>query len=64
MTPNEIARHIAERAMTRHKLGARELAKAIGCGDHAVYQILNEQPVRMTQEQWFNLMSLGRKQNA
>lgn len=58
-TPNEIIRRIAQRAMERHHLTQHGLAQAIGCGDSSVAAILDERPVRLTQGQWFYLMSLG-----
>lgn len=59
MTAEETVRRMAERAMGRHRLGAHDLAKAVGCGDTTVRHLLNEENVRLTQEQWFNLMALG-----
>lgn len=36
MKPEETVRRMAERAMGRHRLGAHDLAKAVGCGDTTV----------------------------
>ena len=39
-------------------------AHEIGCGDGSIAKLLDEQEVRLTQEQWFYLMTLGGKQLA
>lgn len=59
MTPNEAIRRITQRAMERHRLSQRGLAHEIGCGEGSIAKILDEQEVRLTQEQWFYLMTLG-----
>ena len=64
MTPNEVIRRITQRAMERHRLSQRGLAHEIGCGDGSIAKLLDEQEVRLTQEQWFYLMTLGGKQLA
>ena len=61
MTPNEAIRRITQRAMERHRLSQRGLAHEIVCSSDL---ILDEQEVRLTQEQWFYLMTLGGKQLA
>lgn len=58
-TPNEYFRRLAQRAMELHGLSERSLAQRIGCGWGSVAHILSEEDVRMTQTQWFNLMTLG-----
>ena len=58
-TPNEIVRRITQQAMERHRLSQRGLAHEIGCGDGSIAKLLDEQEVRLTQEQWFYLMTLG-----
>ena len=58
-TPNEIVRRIAQKAMERYHLTQHGLAREIGCGDSSVAAILDERSVRLTQEQWFYLVSLG-----
>mgnify|MGYP002543388088 FL=1 len=58
-TPNEKVRRITQRAMERHRLSQRGLAHEIGCGDGSIAKLLDEQEVRLTQEQWFYLMTLG-----
>lgn len=64
MTAEETVRRMAERAMGRHRLSQRGLAHEIGCGDGSIAKLLDEQEVRLTQEQWFYLMTLGGKQLA
>lgn len=64
MTPNETIRRITQQAMERHRLSQRGLAHEIGCGDGSIAKLLDEQEVRLTQEQWFYLMTLGGKQLA
>ena len=58
-TPNEYFRRLAQRAMETHRLSERGLARLLGCGWETVNHLLNEETVRMTQEQVFNLMALG-----
>ena len=58
-TPNEYFRRLAQRAMETHRLSQRGLAHEIGCGDGSIAKLLDEQEVRLTQEQWFYLMTLG-----
>ena len=60
----EAIRRITQRAMERHRLSQRGLAHEIGCGEGSIAKILDEQEVRLTQEQWFYLMTLGGKQLA
>ena len=45
--------------MGTHRLGAHDLAKAVGCGDTTVRHLLDEDTVRLTTEQWLNLSALG-----
>ena len=59
MTAEETVRRLAQRAMEDHRLSERGLARLLGCGWETVNHLLNEENVRMTQEQWFNLMALG-----
>ena len=59
MTAEETVRRMAERAMETHRLSERGLARLLGCGWDTVNHLLNEDTVRMTQEQVFNLMALG-----
>ena len=58
-TPNEYFRRLAQQAMETHGLSERSLAQRIGCGWETVNHLLNEENVRLTQTQWFNLMALG-----
>ena len=58
-TPNEYFRRLTQKAMEDHRLSERGLARLLGCGWETVNHLLNEENVRMTQEQWFNLMTLG-----
>ena len=58
-TPNEYFRRLAQQAMETHRLSERGLARLLGCGWETVNHLLNEENVRLTQTQWFNLMALG-----
>ena len=58
-TPNEYFRRLAQKAMETHRLSERGLARLLGCGWETVNHLSNEENVRMTQEQVFNLMALG-----
>lgn len=58
-TPNEYFRRLAQKAMETHRLSERGLARLLGCGWETVNHLLNEENVRLTQTQWFNLMALG-----
>ena len=60
MKPEETVRRMAEKAMERHRMkSVRDLASVVGCGQQAARHILNEEPVRLTTEQWLNLSALG-----
>lgn len=59
MTANVIVRRITQKAMERNKLREYTLSSAIGCSKRSVDKLLNEEPVKLTQEQWFHLMNLG-----
>ena len=58
-TPNEYFRRLTQKAMENHLLSERGLARLLGCGWETVNHLLNEENVRLTQTQWFNLMALG-----
>lgn len=58
-SPNEYFRRLTQKAMEDHRLSERGLARRMGCGWETVNHLLNEENVRMTQEQVFNLMALG-----
>lgn len=58
-TPNEYFRRLTQKAMENHRLSERGLARLLGCGWETVNHLLNEENVRLTQTQWFNLMALG-----
>ena len=59
MTAEETVRRMAGRAMERHGLNQRELAWEMGCGLQTVAHLLDEENVRLNQEQWLVLMKLG-----
>lgn len=59
MTPNETVRRLTQRAMERNNLNQRELSWEMGCGIQAVSHLLDEENVRLNQEQWVILMRLG-----
>ena len=58
-TAYEIVRRIAETAMSRHGLDARKLASAAGISEKSMGKLLRDEPVRLDQEQYFNLFVLG-----
>lgn len=58
-TPNEYFRRLTQKAMENNRLSERGLARLLGCGWETVNHLLNEENVRLTQTQWFNLMALG-----
>lgn len=58
-TAYEIVRRIAETAMGRHGLDARRLASATGISEKSMGKLLRDEPVRLDQEQYFNLFVLG-----
>ena len=58
-TAYEIVRRIAESAMSRHGLDARKLASAAGISEKSMGKLLRDEPVRLDQEQYFNLLVLG-----
>ena len=58
-TAYEIVRRIAETAMSRHGLDARKLASAAGISEKSMGKLLRDEPVRLDQEQYFNLLVLG-----
>lgn len=59
MTANTAVRRFTERAMELHHLTPKTLSRAVGCNDKSIYNILDEQPVKLTQEQYFNLFTLA-----
>lgn len=59
MTPNETVRRLTQRAMERHNLNQKELSWELGCGRQTVDHLLDEENVRLNQEQWVILMRLG-----
>lgn len=61
--PQKVKQSIAPTPII-HRLSQRGLAHEIGCGEGSIAKILDEQEVRLTQEQWFYLMTLGGKQLA
>jgi hypothetical protein len=59
-TPEEIMRKVTQKAMENHHiLSETKLASAVGCGQGSISKLLNETPVKLTQEQWFNLCTLA-----
>lgn len=59
MTVNCAVRRFTEQAMERHHLVPKSLSSAVGCNEKSIYRILNEEPVKLTQEQYFNLFALA-----
>lgn len=59
-TPEQIMRQVTQQAMERHHiLSETKMAAAVGCGQGSIAKLLNETPVKLTQEQWFNLCTLA-----
>ena len=59
MKPEETVRRMAERAMERNNLNQRGLSWEMGCAPTTVAKLLDEENVRLSQEQWIILMQLG-----
>lgn len=59
MTPNETVRRLTQRAMERNNLNQRGLSWEMGCAPTTVAKLLDEENVRLSQEQWLVLMKLG-----
>lgn len=59
MKPEETVRRLTQRAMERNSLSQRGLAWEMGCGLQTVAHLLDEENVRLNQEQWLVLMKLG-----
>lgn len=59
MTPNETVRRLTQRAMEQNRLSERGLAHEIGCGSGTISRLLDEESVRLTQEQWLLLLKMG-----
>lgn len=51
MTAEHAVSRCAEKAMELHHLTPRDLARAIGCGEGSIYNLLNERPVQFKQSQ-------------
>ena len=63
-TAYEIVRRIAETAMSRPGVEARRTASAAGpppagISEKSMGKLLRDEPVRLDQEQYFNLLVLG-----
>lgn len=59
MKPEETIRRLTQRAMERNNLNQRGLAWEMGCAPTTVSKLLDEENVRLSQEQWIILMQLG-----
>ena len=59
MTPNEAVRRLTQRAMERNSLSQRGLAWEMGCALTTTAKLLDEETVRLNQEQWVILLKLG-----
>lgn len=58
-TANEVIRLVAHRAMECHGLREQALSGAVGCSPKTIHKILSDETVHLTQEQVFNLLTLG-----
>lgn len=59
-TPEQIMRQVTQQAMEKHHiLSETKMAAAVGCGQGSIAKLLTETPVKLTQEQWFNLCTLA-----
>lgn len=61
MDANRIVREAAEQAMVVGRLREKGLAEYLGCNEKSVHRILEEQPVKMVQDQYIRLLLLGGK---
>lgn len=59
MTVNHAVKKIVNMAMDLHRLTPVELSKAVGCNEKSIYRLLDEETVKLSQEQYFNLFSLA-----
>lgn len=59
MIVNRTVKKIVEQAMDLHHLTPGGLSQVVGCNDKSIYKLLDEQPCRLNQEQYFNLFSLA-----
>lgn len=56
---NDTVAKLTRRVMDANHLTPRSLAKTIGCSVKSVYNLLDAQETRLTQEQYFNLFTLA-----
>ena len=61
MDANRIVREAAEQAMVVGHLREKGLADYLGCSEKSVHRILEEQPVKLVQDQYIRLLLLGGK---
>ena len=61
MDANRIVREAAEQAMIVGHFREKGLAEYLGCSEKSIRRILEEEPVKMIQEQYIRLLLLGRK---
>lgn len=59
MTAEHAVSRCAEKAMELHHLTPRDLARAIGCGEGSIYNLLNERPVQFKHSQYVSLLLLA-----
>lgn len=59
MNVNHAVKKIVEKAMDLHHLTPCGISQVVGCNDKSIYKILDEEPCRLNQEQYFNLFSLA-----
>lgn len=59
MTAEHAVSRFAHLAMELHRLSTRDLASAVGCSEKSIHNIIDEEPVKLTQVQYFNLFSLA-----
>lgn len=59
MTAEHAVSRCAEKAMELHHLTPRDLARAIGCSEGSIYNLLNERPVQFKQSQYVSLLLLA-----
>lgn len=61
MDANRIVREAAEQAMVIGHFREKGLAEYLGCSEKSIRRILEEEPVKMIQEQYIRLLLLERK---
>lgn len=59
MTAEHAVSRFVHMAMELHHLNHKSLSDAVGCSEKSILNIIDEQPVKLTQAQYFNLFALA-----